>query len=588
MRMLIVLLACGCILRGGPPASPPVMQTTTPEAASHTVQPLPLQEKSRCVSHPHLVGDNVARAIAPILLALAAATPLSGQSFGSITGTITDNSGAVVPGVAVTATRTTTGTQTTVTANSSGLYIFPSVPPADYTITAVASGFERYVQSGVILLANQAATVNITLRIGSTTDTVNVEANAVQVDTTTGTLAQVITQKSVNDLPLNGRNAAALTTLVAGAVAAPSDGTDKGNTKTFPAAVPISVNGSRSDQTNYLLDGGNNTDEYTMANGPFPFPDALQEFSVQTSNYNAEFGQSAGAVVNIVTRSGERQFHGDAFEYLRNGVFNARNFFATSVDPLKRHQFGGTIGGPIKIPHLVRGDHSYFFFGYQRTNLKDSVGGSSAYVPTTANLAGDFSALLTANNPANPQGKAIQILDPTTGRPFPGNKIDPSRLDPAALNFAKELPTGSANGLVVYSVPTIEFFNEYIARVDQDLSSRDHLFGHYYNNYFQLDGTFDPTNLLTYKDAANIRFQSALLSETHTFTSNLLNNLVVNYTRDIAARQPLPNAQSIADFGVNIWQPAVKAIQQVSVAGFFSMGDAPTAVFERNNYTPRR
>ena len=121
-----------------------------------------------------------------------------------------------------------------------------------------------------------------------------------------------------------------------------------------------------------------------MANGPFPFPDALQEFSVQTSNYNAEFGQSAGAVVNIVTKSGGQGYHGNAFEYLRNGVFNARNYFATSVDPLKRHQFGGTIGGPVKIPYLTKGDHTFFFFGYQRTNLKDQVGGSSAFVPTAA------------------------------------------------------------------------------------------------------------------------------------------------------------------------------------------------------------
>ena len=523
-----------------------------------------------------------------LLLALIASSPatfLWAQSFGSISGTVTDSSGANVPGAVVAATQTKTGRKTTVNSNDAGAYVFPAMAPEQYTISATARGFQQYVQTGVILQANQAATVNIVLQVGAVTETVNVEANAVQVDTTTGTLSQVIDQKRVNELPLNGRNAAALTTLVAGVVAAPSDGTDKGNTKTFPAAVPISVNGSRSDQTNYLLDGGNNTDEYTMANGPFPFPDALQEFSVQTSNYNAEFGQSAGAVVNIVTKSGGQGYHGNAFEYLRNGVFNARNYFATSVDPLKRHQFGGTIGGPVKIPYLTKGDHTFFFFGYQRTNLKDQVGGSSAFVPTPANLNGDFSALLSASNPANPQGKVIQILDPLTNRPFPNNQIPLSRLDPAALNFAKDLPKGGANGLVFYAVPLVEFFNEYVARVDHDITPHDHLFGHYYYNYFQINGTFDPTNLLTYKDAANIRYQSALLSESHTFTPNLLNNLIVNYTRDIAARQPESNAKSIADYGVNIWQPDLKAIQQVSVAGFFSMGDAPTAVFERNNYT---
>jgi hypothetical protein len=508
-----------------------------------------------------------------------------GQAFGSISGSVTDATGALVPAATVSATQVQTGLTTKVISNGSGVYVFPSMPPAEYSVTATAPGFQSFQQTGVVLLANQAETVNIELRLGAANELVTVAANAVQVDTTTGTLSQVIDRQNVNELPLNGRNAASLTTLVAGVIAAPSDGTDKGNTKTFPEAVPISANGSRSDQTNYLLDGGNNVDEYTMANGPFPFPDALQEFSVQTSNYSAEYGQSAGAVVNIVTKSGGNAYHGDLFEYLRNGAFNARNYFATSVDPLKRNQFGGTVGGPVKIPHLISGKRTFFFFGYQRTNLKDSAGGSSAFVPTQANLKGDFSSLLSGTDPNNPQGKVIKVLDPLTGLQFPNNQIPTSRLDPAALAFAKALPASSTNGLVVYSVPVLQTFNEYIARGDHDLTQKDHIFVHYYYNFFLLDGTLNPANLLTYKDAAKIRYQSALLSETHTFKSNLLNSLIVNYTRDIAARKPESNKLDIADFGVNIWQPADKAIQQVAVTGFFSLGDAPTAVFERNNYT---
>lgn len=523
--------------------------------------------------------------VAAAIITLFGTCSASAQGFGSISGVVTDATGAVVPGVNVTATQTQTGQKATAVSNNSGVFVFPSIAPAEYSVAAAASGFEGYLRNGVVLLANQAATVNIELQLGSTTQTVEVAANAVQVDTTTGTLSQVIEGKSVNDLPLNGRNAAALTTLVAGVVAAPSDGTDKGNTKTFPAAVPISANGSRSDQTNYMLNGGNNMDEYTMANGPFPFPDALQEFSVQTSNYNAEYGQSAGAVVNIVTKSGGQQYHGDLFEYLRNGVFNARNYFASTVDPLKRHQFGGTVGGPVKIPFVTSGKRTFFFFGYQRTNLKNQGGGSSAFVPTQANLRGDFSALLNASDSNNPQGKVIRVLDPTTGLPFPGNIIPQSRLDPAALAFAKDLPASNTNGQIFYSVPLLQTFNEYLGRVDHELTSKDHLFGHYYYNDFLLAGTLDTSNLLTYKDAAHIRYHSALLSETHTFTSNLLNNLIVNYMRETSARSPQPGAPSIADFGVNIWQPAEKAIQQVAVTGFFSMGDAPTAIFQRNNYT---
>ena len=204
------------------------------------------------------------------------------------------------------------------------------------------------------------------------------------MDTTTGTLSQVIDQARVVDLPLNGRNAASLITLVAGVVDATNEGNgaNQGNGKTFPAAVVTSANGTLPNQSNYLLNGGNNVDEMTNVNGPFPFPDALQEFSVQTSNYSAEFGQSAGAVVNIVTKSGGRQFHGDAFEFLRNGYFNAKPYFATTADNFHRHQFGGTIGGPVIIPHLSTGARTQFFFGYQHTLYHANSNASTTTVPT--------------------------------------------------------------------------------------------------------------------------------------------------------------------------------------------------------------
>ena len=530
--------------------------------------------------------QNPSRSYLVLLLFLVLALPnLFGQGFGSIVGTVRDSTGALISSATVTATQTNTGAATVVTVNSSGSFVFPSLPPAEYSISASASGFQKYSQSGIILLANQSETVNIQLQVGTASQVVTVSADAAQVDTTTGTLSAVIDRQSVNDLPLNGRNAAALTTLVAGVVAAPSDGTDKGTAKTFPAAVPISANGSRSDQTNYLLDGGNNLDEYTMANGPFPFPDALQEFSVQTSNYNAEYGQSAGAVVNIVTKSGGSAYHGDLFEYLRNGVFNARNYFATSVDPLKRNQFGGTVGGPVKIPHLIGGQRTFFFFGYQKTIIKDQQGGQSAFVPTQANLRGDFSALNSASDPNNPQSKVIKIVDPTTGLAFPNNQIPRSRLDPAALAFSKDLPQSNGNGLVFFQSPLIENFNEYLGRVDHDASSSDHIFAHYYYNDFLLAGTLNTANLLTYKDQAHIRFQSALVGETHTFKSNLVNVLVVNYTREISFRAPESSTIDVGSFGVKMWLPSDKALQQISATGFFSVGDVPTAVFQRNNYT---
>ena len=500
-------------------------------------------------------------------------------------GTVLDSTGAAVPSATVTARQAQTGKTTSVISNATGSYVFPSLPPAEYSLSVSAAGFQNYQQTGIVLQADQSATVDITLHVGGSSQTVTVQSNAAQVDTSTGTLSQVIDASRVNDLPLNGRNAAQLTTLVPGVVAAPNDGGDQGQTKTFPVAVTISANGSRADQTNYMLDGGNNVDEYTNVNGPFPFPDALQEFSVQTSNYNAEYGQNAGGVVNIITKSGGSRFHGDVFEYVRNGALNARNYFASTVDPLKRNQFGGTLGGPLLIPHLTNGKRTFFFFGYQGTTLRDQEGGQTAFVPTQDNLQGDFSALLSASNPANPLGEAVTVVDPVTNSPFPDNRLPLDRLDPAALAVSKDLPVASGNGQVFFQKPVIQTFNEYLGRVDRDLSANDHMFAHYYYNDFDNAGILNTSNLLTYSDQANIRFQSALISETHIFSTNLLNNLVVNYSREISVRGPVGNAPDAASFGVNIYQPAQKSIQLIAASGFFTIGDNPQATFQRNNYT---
>src|SRR5215467_12244334 len=275
------------------------------------------------------------------------------QGLGSLVGTVTDPAGAVIPNAKVTATEVGTGFSRTATTDSEGRYVLASLRPAQYDITVAAAGFTTFAQKGVTLLANQTLTVNVTAQVSGTTEQLNITAGDVQVDTSTPTLKQVIEKERVQELPLNGRNAATLTLLVPGAIAAPSGGADQGTTKTFPGAVTIAANGARQNMISYSLDGGNYIDEYTNVNQPFPMPDALQEFSVQTSNYSAEYGQNAGAVVNVITKSGTNNFHGDGFEFLRNAVFNAKNFFAPAFQPnqqptkdhgrdqLKRNQFGG-------------------------------------------------------------------------------------------------------------------------------------------------------------------------------------------------------------------------------------------------------
>ncbi len=231
-----------------------------------------------------------------MVCALLATQAAIAQGYGSISGTVTDGTGAVIPDAEVTATQTSTGVALKTTSNAEGTYTFPSLAPSVYSISASHAGFAAFYEAGLEVRADASVTANVSLKAGSETETVTVNAEAVQVDTTTGTLSQVIGTSQVNELPLNGRNVASLTTLVAGAVTAPNANTDQGTTKTFPVVVPITANGTRVGQTNYLLDGGNNVDEYTNVNAPFPMPDALQEFSLQTSNYNAEYGQNAGGV----------------------------------------------------------------------------------------------------------------------------------------------------------------------------------------------------------------------------------------------------------------------------------------------------
>jgi hypothetical protein len=537
---------------------------------------------------PNLHKTETLRNLCAILISIASfifATAAVAQGRATLSGKVVDSTGALVASATVTATESKTGAKTVVNTNSSGEYVFPSLAASTYSISVSAAGFSTYNQVGIILQADQSITVDASLQPGAASQTVTVSSTSSQVDTTTGTLSNVIGQKSVEDLPLNGRNAAQLTEETPGVILGPNDGADQGTQKTFPTALTISVNGRRSYDTNFMFDGGNNMDEYFDVNQPFPFPDALQEFSIQTSNYNAEYGQNAGGVVNIVSKSGGEKYHGDLFEYVRNGLFNAANYFSASVDPLKRNQFGGTFGGPVSIPHLFTTKHTFFFVGYQKTTLRDLQGGVSSFLPTQANLNGDFSALLSATNPNNPLGKVVQIVNPYTNTPYAGNQIPVSSFNAASLAVLKDLPSVTGNGAIFYQNPLIQNYNEIFVRGDRDLGASDHLSAHFYRNAFANAGVFNSSNLLTYADQSTIPVLNALVSETHTFTPSLLNIMVANYSREYSTRGPVAGVPNIASFGVNIPQPPANALAGLTVSGFFTFGTSALAVFARNNYT---
>src|SRR6185312_8576641 len=343
--------------------------------------------------------------------------------------------------------------------------------------------------------------------------------------------------------------------------------------------------------------------ELTNVNAPFPMPDAVQEFSIQTSNYNAEFGQSAGAVVNIVTRAGTNTFHGDLFEFLRNGYFNARPYFASVADNLHRHQFGGTVGGPVMIPGLWRAKATQFFFGYQHTIVHQVATGIST-VPTLAEEGRTATGLApyadlgnlcksgfdTSGNCAT---ASQQVRNPFTNVVYAFNRIPQSAFDPASVNYQSHFPTATSNagpGLigntVNYQKPTRQSFDEYTARVDHDLGSKDHLFGRYFYDWYTQAGVFNPNNLLSYASYFNTRYQNALLSETHTFTPHILNAFIVNYQREVALRGGPPGSTKITDYGVtNIWQPDTGPFLQARVTGYFGASSSAFAAWGRNNYT---
>jgi hypothetical protein len=515
---------------------------------------------------------------------------------GAINGTVTDPSGSAVPAAKVTATQTGTSFLRAADANSDGFFVISSLAPASYHLSVTATGFKSESED-VIVLADQSLTVNFQLSLGSAAESVTVTGTALAVDTTTSTLKTVVEGERINDLPLNGRNVAQLATTVAGSVIAPNGGMDQGPQKTYPGALTISANGTRGDQTSYLLDGGDYMDTYTNVNQPFPFPDELAEFSVQTSNYTAEYGNNAGAVVNVITNSGTNAFHGDAFDYIRNPVFNAKNYLAPT-DVIKRNQYGGTVGGPIKKNKL------FFFAGYQREALRN-ISSTTQHMPGTT----DISNFLAAGEPCatqtttavmscgtgtiDPSIAKMMGINPTTGAPLmnptyalagvtsTGLANIPAGVSPVAC------PAGS-NPCASFPIPDTENYDSGMGRFDLELTSNDKLTGRYEFDRFVRPPYTPPQELLAYTDGQTIISQNALLHETHTFSAMFLNDFRLSYSRETSVRGPGTDAPDAENFGSLLpdtaTTPAIDAfsVQNGNTGNGFSFGTNPHGEFLRS------
>jgi hypothetical protein len=294
-------------------------------------------------------------------------------------------------------------------------------------------------------------------------------------------------------------------------------------------------------------------------NQPFPFPDALQEFSVQTSNYSAEYGENAGGEVSVIAKSGTNSFHGDAFEFVRNPAFNAQNFFATPTTPdrIKRNQFGGTLGGPVIH------DKTFFFAGYQRTEFNNLVLGSSHVVGQT-----DIANFLAAGGTIDPGVAKLLGIDPTTGAYLGAS---------AKFSLAGPIPAGS-NPTEAFSKPDVENYDSGIGRIDHEIGKSDKITGRYEFDRFTKAPVFNPLELVAYTDATfSIVAQNALIHETHIFSPRLLNDFRMSYSREVSLRGPSPDAVSIATFETVPlpFEPTPAAIQGIGVQNGFTIGDLP-------------
>jgi hypothetical protein len=500
-------------------------------------------------------------------LLAAAALPIAAQTTtGALTGVVRDADGGVMPGVTVTATHDATNAVTTAVTNEVGLYELRGLPVGRYSVVAELRGFQNARNTDVVVRVNEVVRLDVALKVGAVTDTITVSGMATTVDTTSGTLKTIVDQERIENLPLNGRNAAQLMTLVAGVL---PDRTDLTSGATYPGTQPVSSSGARGNTTNYVLDGGSNNDHYTNGPNPMPNPDALQEFSVQTNSFSAEYGRNVGAIVNAVTRAGTNQFHGLGFGYFRHYKFNATNFFTPGVDDgLKRSQYGGTFGGPV-----VR-NRTFFFASYQGTEQRRRPTTRSSLVPTTAMRNGDFSGI----------GRPLR--NPLTGEPFPNNQIPTSLFSPAAVKIVNEWlpvpnPVGSDNPLTLrFAQPQEDDDQQWLGRGDHTFTDKHRIYGRFWVSRASTPAVLLDGNILSSAFGRTWQNTVGSINDTYILKPNLLNNLVVTFNRTNNKNFQIypPDYSSL---GINVYNDATPQ-WFFNVAGYFSINSGDTNTFLRN------
>jgi hypothetical protein len=483
---------------------------------------------------------------------------------GTIAGTVKDASGAVIQHADVTVQQTATKLKVKTTTNNGGLFAVPDLRPGVYDVSATAHGFQTVTKTSVELRVQDRLSVDFDLPVGEASTTVSVEADAQHLESETSSLGQVVEEQEIENLPLNGRNYIQLAYLGAGT--SPSQHESERNS--------FVSNGARPIQNSYLLDGIDNKNKIvgfddSAAQSIEPIIDAVGEFKVQTSTFSAEFGQSAGAVVNATIKSGGSQFHGTGFEFLRNSALDALPYFQTTgtTPAFKENQFGATVGGPV-----IK-NKTFFFFAWQSSRLRNASP-QLATVPTDDEKSGDFAGVAAIYDPAttrpNPDGSGY-IRDP-----FPGNIIPASRFDTTAQKLLSLYPEANQSGAVnFFSNQTEQVDNDqYIGRIDHRFSDKDSIFGHYANSAFNelLPATLPPPASAVTKATPEAR--SFTTSETHIFTPSLVNEVRFGYQHTWLIQQAYDTTRLFSQYGINgaYNDPTVLGLPTFAVAGFSMLG----------------
>lgn len=509
-----------------------------------------------------------------LLLVLGAGSAWA-QATAQIGGTVRDQDGGVVPGATVNVTHVATNVVRTVVSNESGVFAAPNLPLGEYQVDVSLQGFQSYRQTGIVLQANRQALINPVLNLGGVEETVQVVASEAPVELVAGRgISEVRDTEEILSLPLDGRNVANLVVLSGQAVAT---GETAAGSRAIRREPVLFVGGGFRGAAGYSLDGANYENMYDGGPLPFPFPDALEEFSVQTSGLSAEHGSSAG--VSAVTRSGTNLFHGSLFEFGRFDALNARPFFATTKSTSKRHAPGGTLGGPIIQ------SRAFFFGGYQGTFLRQDPADQQSRIVTPAMLAGDWTAI---TSPACNQGRQVNLP-----APFVGNRIDPARLSAPAVTIARrlldEVPSPDQCGEVLFGRQDIFDEHQFIGRVDYNLNQRHSLFGRAMILNYEGPAPSTLSNPLLNASAAGASNAAHTygFGLTSTLSSNAVNSLRVSVIRANIARVHF-GAFTPADVGINAFAPPEAASTIILLSGAFGIGAeflTTDSIFHTRMYT---